>query len=129
MSMMRNTIPVYTISLPEYTVESEPDYRAVGGKLDRLIEARFPGEWMALRGIGLVDHPDRSLDDLVATILETGTDQYDPRRKGVHDEMYRGFTIHLHATPCRVTAEGLVSPHYHGDRCPSGSVTGEIVSD
>jgi hypothetical protein len=88
-AMLRNRIPVYTISLPEYTVEQEPDYRAVGSKLDRAIQTHFPGKWMAIRGIGLIDHPDKSLEDLVATIVELGTDQYDPQREGVHAEMYK----------------------------------------
>ena len=62
-----------------------------------------------------------------ATIAEIGTDHYDPRRKGVHSAMYRDFTIHLHATACLVTDEGLRSPHYEG-RAP-GSMMGAFVSD
>ena len=54
---MRDSIPIYTISLPEYTAEEEPDYPAVGRKLDQVIETHFPDKKMAIRGISLVDHP------------------------------------------------------------------------
>jgi hypothetical protein len=124
---MRNTIPVYTISLPEYTVEYEPDYQFVGSQLDTVVETHFPGKWMAIRGIGLIDHQDMSLDELVATIMEIGTDQYNPNREGVHAAMFKDFTIHLHATPCLVTEQGLRCPHYDAGGCDS--VMGKVVSD
>jgi hypothetical protein len=88
LGLMSHFVPVYEISLPEYTVEDEPDFLAIGARLDPLIEAYFPDRWIAIRGIGLIDHPGWSLDDLVATIRELGTDKYDPERKGVHDDYH-----------------------------------------
>lgn len=82
---MPSSIPVYTIALPEYRAEPDTDWQAVGRKLDRLIEAHFQGR-IAIRGIGLVDHPGRSLEDLVAIVLENGTDRYDPAREGLYYE-------------------------------------------
>ncbi len=79
---MNSSIPVYTISLPEYKIEPQTDWLAVGRKLDSLITTHFEGKWLAIRAIGLIDHPGRSLDDLVSTILELGTDKYDPQRRG-----------------------------------------------
>jgi hypothetical protein len=92
-------IPVYTISLPEYTVEREPDRLPIGQKLDRLIETHFAGKRIAIRGIGLVDHPGWSLDDLVASIRKLGTDRYDPDRQAVHGDFGTGVPIDLHADP------------------------------
>ncbi len=57
---MSHSIPVYSISLPEYRIEPETDWLAVGRKLDRLIETNFPERKLAIRCIGLVDHPGLS---------------------------------------------------------------------
>jgi hypothetical protein len=121
-------IPIYEVSVPEYTAEREPEYTQVGLKLDRVIETHFPDRKMAIRGIGLVDHPGWSLEALVGLILERGTDRYDPEREGVH---YPASSSHheVFACPFIVIAGKLRSPHYHGDRCPSSSVLGEVVGD
>ena len=105
--MASHSIPVYEISLPEYKIEPQTDWLSVGRKLDRLVAASFPGRRLAIRGIGLTDHPDKSPDELVATILELGTDRYDPHR-GLHytrDET----TDDIWAGPCLVTEDGLVA--------------------
>jgi hypothetical protein len=125
---MGDSIPIYTVSLPEYTAEEEPDYPAVGRKLDQVIETHFPDKKMAIRGISLVDHPGWSLEALVTTIRELGTDRYDPEREGVHYPVSSSVS-HIFACPFIVVSGKLQSPHYHGDRCPSGSVLGEVVSD
>jgi hypothetical protein len=105
---MKDAIPVYTIALPEYTIEQEPDWLPIGRKLDQLIESHFPGKRIAIRGIGLVDHPGWSLDDLVSRILKLGTDRYDPQREAVHGDFGTGVPIDLHAGPC-VVSQGLRS--------------------
>ena len=105
---MNDAIPVYTIALPEYTIEQEPDWLPIGRKLDQLIESHLPGKRLAIRGIGLVDHPGWSLDDLVSTILKLGTDRYDPKREAVHGDFGTGVRIDLHAGPC-IVSKGLRS--------------------
>src|SRR5436305_4661581 len=125
---MRTHAPRYALALPEYTFAPEPDFAAIGRRIDALLAAHFPGRWIAIRGVSLIDHPERTVDDLVATILELGTDRYDPNRAGVHDDFYRGFTIDLFAVACLVS-DGLDCPHYRGDRCSTGSVAGELLSD
>lgn len=121
---MDSSIPVYEIPLPEYTLEQETDWLAVGGKLDRVIETRFRGRRIAIRGIGLIDHPGWSLDDLVSTILKLGTDKYDPQRKGIHEDFYRPFTVDLFAAP-GVVADRLRSLRSKDD--PSASVMATIL--
>ena len=105
---MNSSIPVYTISLPEYKIEAETDWLAVGRRLDDLVMTHFQGKRLAIRGIGLVDHPGRSLQELVSTILELGTDKYDPDRKGLHYK--RDEASDICAGPCLVTKDGLKSP-------------------
>lgn len=125
---MAGRIPVYEISLPEYTAEREPDYTRVGLKLDRVVETHLPDRKMAIRGIGLIDHPGWSLNALVQMVLERGADRYDPEREGVN---YPDGSTNLDIYACTfaVVAGKLRSPHYHGERCPSGSVLGEVVGD
>jgi hypothetical protein len=43
------------------------------------------------------------VESLAATIQELGTDKYDPKRKGVHEDFYQPFTIDLFAEPCVVS--------------------------
>lgn len=117
---MIQSVPVYEIAIPEYTVEQEPDFLAIGARLDAMIEAYFPGRWIAIRGIGLIDHPGWSLADLVATICELGTDKYDPQRKGVHDD-YHQFAADVWAGPC------LVSNGLHAYEQEGPSVMAELV--
>jgi hypothetical protein len=105
---MSSSIPVYSISLPEYKIEPGTDWKAVGGKLDQLIMTHFQGKWLAIRAVGLFDHPGRTLDDLVGTILELGTDKYDPNRKGLY--YARDEVSDIAAGPCLVTNKGLESP-------------------
>ena len=125
---MSKLASIYSVLLPEYTAEDEPDFPAVGRKLDQVIETHFPDRKIAIRGISLIDHPGWTLEALVATILELGTDRYDPEREGVHYPA-SASVHHIFVTESVVVSGKLRSPHYHGDRCPSGSVLGEVVSD
>jgi hypothetical protein len=95
--------PVTTISLPEYNVEQEPDWLPIGRKLDTIIESQFAGRRIAVRGIGMVDHPELSREELVAIIQRLGTDRYDPDREAVHGDFGSGVPIDLHAGPYLVS--------------------------
>lgn len=118
-----STVPLYTIALPEYTVDLEPDYLSIGKKLDRLIETHFPNSRIAIRGISLTDHPSLSVGEFMAIVLRTGTDKYDPSRQGVLHEFYAPYEIDLFALPCTV-ADRLESSH-----CEEESVMGEVIGD
>ena len=98
-----STIPVYTLSLPEYTIDAEPDSAAIGPKIDKFIAAHFSGRRLALRGVFLGDHPKLSRDDLIATIRKLGTDRYDPDRKSIHHDWYEQLGVEVHAGACEVT--------------------------
>ncbi|MDD2889954.1 MAG: hypothetical protein PHE49_04855 [bacterium] len=70
---------ILSISLPEYTIDKKPDYMVIGPKVDRIIEENFNNHQLAIRGIGMVDHPEYNLDELVEIIYKLGTDKYDPK--------------------------------------------------
>jgi len=93
---------ILAISLPEYTIDSKPDYVGLGRKIDEVIENNFSGQKIAIRAIGSADHPNLSLDDLAQTILEKGTDKYDSKRKGVSPEEFAPYHADLQASVCDV---------------------------
>jgi hypothetical protein len=116
---MSHSIPAYEITLPEYKIEPDTDWLLAGRKLDRLIETHFPEGPIAIRGVGLVDHPGWSLGDLVSTIVRLGTDKYDPNREGLY--YGRDEVSDIHAGPAFVTREGLQAPK-HIDGSPMAKV-------
>lgn len=122
------SIPIHSITLPEYTLDSKPEFYLIGSKLDAFIKENFPNQWLAVRGISLRDHPNQAMDDLVATIIQSGTDRYDPDRKGVHGDIDEQFGIELHATPMISRDGDLFCPHY-SNRLETGSVFGDFLLD
>lgn len=85
-----------TISIPEYTIDTKPDYKAVGVQIDKAIQENFEGDFL-LRALSVADHPQYTLDELVDMILQTGTDKYDPDRKGVAHEEFEPYQPDLQA--------------------------------
>jgi hypothetical protein len=75
-------IPVFNIHLPEYQVNKEPDHKAIGKIVDDEIKKHFMGETILIRGLGSLEHPGKSIDELIEIIKNTGTDRYDPNRIG-----------------------------------------------
>lgn len=87
---------VMTISLPEYTVDSQPDYSAIGAKIDKVIADNFEGTFL-VRELSISDHPQLTLDEFVDIIVQTGTDKYDPNRKGVAHEEFEAYQPDIQA--------------------------------
>jgi hypothetical protein len=93
---------VLELPLPEYSIDSQPDYVAIGIKIDRIIEENFAGKDVAIRAISSMDHPQLVLDSLAEIVLETGTDKYDPNRKGVAHEEFEPYRADFQAGSCTV---------------------------
>lgn len=81
-------INVLSIELPEYRIDSSPDLENIGQKLSTFIQEHFSGQQIAIRCLGLADHPSMTMDQLVETIKKLGTDRYDPERKLVCHDFY-----------------------------------------
>ncbi|MGA8537200.1 MAG: hypothetical protein WB789_07405 [Thermoplasmata archaeon] len=96
------------VSVPEYKVGREPDYRSIGGKVDRAIEASFPDGKYVLRAIGLDDHPGLALQDLIQIVLVTGTDKHDPSRRAVGLDEFSGYDYDIQAGPIEIRHSRLV---------------------
>ncbi len=102
-------VKVVEVAVPEYTLDPEPDYLAIGRKVDQAIEANFPDEKYILRAIGLDDHPGLALDELVRVILATGTDKHDPGRRAVGHDEFSGYDFDIQAGPVEIRHSRLVA--------------------
>jgi len=91
---------IISISLLEYNIDKQPDYQAIGTKIDETLERYFNGKDVAIRALSLTDHPQFTLDEFVKVILEKGTDKYDPDRKGV--EGFENYEVDFQAGFCTV---------------------------
>src|SRR3989344_343093 len=95
---MKKSIPVYKISLPEYTLDKKPNYDKIGKKLDTFIQNHFLGKRLCIRALGSQDH-SLAKEELIQRILESGTDKYDSQKKSFwHEwEIYKDKGIDLFA--------------------------------
>lgn len=87
---------IVTISIPEYTIDMQPDYVAIGSQIDKAVQENFEGTFL-VRELSIIDHPQYTLDELVNIIIKTGTDKYDPNRKGVAHEEFEPYKPDLQA--------------------------------
>jgi hypothetical protein len=85
------------VDLPEYRIDAEPDYRAIGKKVDAEIKKHFMGRTVVVRGIGSSEHAGKSVDELAEVIQNLGTDRYDPARPGDRYENLGGKHIDFFA--------------------------------
>lgn len=100
---------VAEISVPEYTIESKPDYMRIGRKVDRLIGSTFGDGRYVMRAIGSSDHADKTPDQLTNIILELGTDKYDSDRPEVAYKDFRGYDHDFHGGYFEIQGEDVVS--------------------
>jgi len=87
---------IIEISIPEYTIDSQPNYIEIGAKIDKAFTENFEGRFL-VRELSIADHPQYTLDQLADIILSTGTDKYDPDRKGVAHEEFEPYKPDLQA--------------------------------
>lgn len=105
---------IVEISIPEYTLDNQPDYFAVGTKIDKALSENFEGTYL-LRALSIADHPQYTLDELVDIILKTGTDKYDPNRKGVAHEEFEPYKPDIQAGIIEVKDGKLTSEPFAED--------------
>jgi hypothetical protein len=101
---------VIQIALPEYTIDKQPDYGAIGAKIDRLLESSFEGKFLE-RALSLTDHPRHTLEQLTDIIQNTGTDKYDPARKGVCYEEFSPYGVDFQAGSIEIRDGRLTEPY------------------
>lgn len=94
---------VFTIHLPQYQVNIEPDHAALGKIVDEEIRKHFMEQSILIRGVASSEHPGKSIDELIEIIKQTGTDRYDTDRAGDRYENIESKHIDLFAFPHTVT--------------------------
>lgn len=97
--------PSYSLHIPEYSIQLQPDYKKIGVLIDDEVKKRFFGRHVAIRYLSLQDHTGLELDNLIQIIDETGSDRYDPERKmSVAHDFYTEKGVELFAVPAIVDA-------------------------
>lgn len=96
------------IALPEYSAAQEPDANAIGRIVDNEIRKHFIGRSVVVRGVASSEHSDKSIDELIEIIRTTGTDRYDPNRKGDRYENTENKHIDLFGVLSQVTNESEI---------------------
>ncbi|MDB5183153.1 MAG: hypothetical protein JWO47_937 [Candidatus Saccharibacteria bacterium] len=91
------------LNIPQYTVDSEPDDKAIGKIVDDELKKNFMGKSILVRGVASSEHQGKTVDELVEIIQKTGTDRYDPQRTGDRYENVEGKHIDLFAFPETIT--------------------------
>ena len=97
-----------SIDLPGYRIDAEPDYMRIGQQVDQLICANLVDGKYVVRALGSSDHPDKSLDDLVTIILDSGSDKYDPTRTEIAHEAFAGYDHDFHGTLIEICNGNIV---------------------
>lgn len=69
-------------SVPIAYEKNKPDFAAISQQLVALLRRHFSGERIALRLLSSKAHEGLSRQGLMDIIQSTGTDRYDPKRKG-----------------------------------------------
>jgi hypothetical protein len=117
---------VLAMSAPEYQVDIEPDHAAVGKKIDDVLRQHFMNQTIVARGVSMSAHQDISIDDLVMTIQQLGTDRYDPSRIGDRYENVAGkhidfFGFRRKVTPRMRLFKDISWGFYHGSKIIHGN--------
>lgn len=115
---MSSGIPVFTVHLPEYKVDTEPNHKAIGKVVDECLKEHFLGQTVVVRGLSSVEH-QKSVDELIEIIKQSGTDHYDPGRIGDRYDNIKGKHIDLFAFRRKITERAqlfkdLSWGFYHG---------------
>ncbi len=105
---------VIEISIPEYAIENQPDYKSVGSKIDKVISENFEGHFL-VRELSISDHPQMTLDQFADIVLKTGTDKYDPNRKGVAYEEFEPYRPDIQAGEIIVKDSKLLGESFSED--------------
>lgn len=99
---------IIRLNLPEYTIDSEPDHELLGKIVDQELTKHFMGQSILVRGIASSEHPDKTIDELIDIIKQTGTDRYDPKLKGDRYENIDDKHIDLFAFPHMVNNQSSI---------------------
>lgn len=96
------------VSVPQYSVTTEPDYHAIGVIVDAELKRHFMGQMVGLRALGSQEHPVKTIDELVEIIRRDGTDRYDPYRNGDRYDNIEGKHIDFFLLRRKITERSKI---------------------
>lgn len=99
-------ISVYQLKIPEYQISDQLDFERIGKKIDDYLKEYFLGQKIVIRCLGSQNHSGKSVGDLVKIIKKTGTDRYDPDRRGDRYENVENKPIDIFALDFKITRKG-----------------------
>ena len=94
---------IWHVHVPGYITKKNVDYQGIGKKLDKIIRSNLKEKNIVMRCLGSQDHPQRTTQELVEIIKQTGTDRYDPKRKIIFHKFYAKHNPDLFASPVKVS--------------------------
>lgn len=106
------SVSIIKIKLPEYQVDMQPDFKAIGRKIDRSIKQHFLGQKLVIRCLGSQDHPGKTIEELITIVQKLGTDRYDPNRTGDRYENLDNKPIDIFALDFKITEKGNYLEHF-----------------
>ena len=105
---------IVTVSIPEYMIDKQPDYVAVGSQIDKAVQGNFEGTFL-VRELSMIDHPQYSIDQLAEIIFNTGTHKYDPNRRGVAHVEFEPYKPDLQAGEVTIKDGKIVGESFSED--------------
>lgn len=110
--------PSFNIEIPEKYITHAPDFVAIGKKIDMCLKQHFLNQRVVVRVLGSQEHKNKSAQEIIKLIQQSGHDRYDPKRIGDRYENLDGKQIDLFALPLKITSKGeyfkqFLEPFYY----------------
>lgn len=122
-------IPIYELKIPEYRINkiesfsgeivhtefgtpvpieywnNKPDFSAASIPIVDFLRKHHMNQKVGLRLLGSMEHPDKTIDEVIEIIRELGHDRYDPNRSGNQYENIENKKIEIFALEIQVGKE------------------------
>ncbi|HLC61326.1 MAG TPA: hypothetical protein VJJ52_07935 [Candidatus Nanoarchaeia archaeon] len=104
--------PWFNIKIPKVYWDNRPDFKKIGGKIDKCLKSNFLVKKVAVRVLGSEEHKGKSADELIEIIKKLGYDRYDSKIKGDRYENIDGKHIDFFALDFTVKKNGEYFRHF-----------------
>lgn len=101
-------VPIYRVSVPEYNVNTRPDWDNVGSKIDLVIKKHFLKKRVVIRCLSSKEHRGKSIENLIAIIRRIGHDRYNPRIKGDRYDNIENKRIDIFALDFKISKNSFI---------------------
>ncbi len=99
---------IVKVKIAEYDTSKELNLKEISKKIDQALVKNFDGQKVILRAVSSEAH-DMSQAELVEVIKKTGSDRYDPVKKGDRYDNIEGRQIDVFGRICTIKYGNLMS--------------------